>query len=310
MVRITQPTASFSYARAAYGLILIAGLLNLWMTLMLPVDRTIQQQSELALHIVAAGTALIQLGIWFIAANSAVRFMRYVAGIKTAPDGRGMSDVSGALCWLIVYIIVLPLTSSMSELSAHGSHVYAFVVLHNYLPLIPMAIAVGYLYRGSGRLVSLVRPHALQKGWQTIFFVVFSLLAILFTWNFYELAPSLLQDSATPRFVLPLPILFFSYVLPHLAIWFFGLLSIIKLWQYSTRVEGSIYRQLFSNFYKGILLVFLCTFIAQMLLASSVTLSNFNIGIALVYAVLVLGVVGYMLIYRGVQELLRLESIS
>ncbi|MEO6513399.1 MAG: hypothetical protein ABIR37_01790 [Candidatus Saccharimonadales bacterium] len=302
--------ATWKYASLAYVMIVVAGLVDLWITLKSPVEHSMDKQSGLALRVVAAGTVIAQMGIWYIALKSAVRFMRYIQSIQSSKDGKGMIDVARALLWLIVYIVVLPLTSSIAEKAAHKPHGYALVILHNYVPLLAMIAAVGYLYRGSRRLMSLVERPVSQIRWRVLVLLLFSFVAVWFAWNFSRTAPNLMQDSPIPRFVLPLRVLFLTYVLPHLVVWLFGLLAIMNLWQYSTQVDGSIYRHLFRNLYKGIFLVFVCTFIVQLIIEAGVTLSTFNVGELIIYAVLIVGAAGYLFIYRGVQQLLRLESVS
>jgi hypothetical protein len=236
--------------------------------------------------------------------------MAYAQKIKDSPDGKGIADMARSLLWLIVYIVLVPLTSSIAEQSAGSTYNHTLTIIHNHLPLFAMILAVGYLYRGSQRLTNLATSSAAKRRWIVLVMILFAIVAASFVWHFYEVVPDMLKSHDSPRFALSLTTLLFTYLIPHIIVWLFGTLAILNLWRYSTQVEGSIYRILFRNLYQGILLVFVCTFVAQLITASDVTLSGFNAGVAVVYGVLLLGILGYVLIYRGVQQLIKLEAVT
>jgi hypothetical protein len=308
--RVIPSIARWRYQYLAYILLLVAGLANLLITLHLPLTSHDQSGSVTVIRLMGASIALVQLGIWFVAMLGASGLMRYAKKIAHAKDGEGFLDIARSLMWLIGYIVLLPLSSSLTELSAHKSFEHALIVAHNHVPLIAMVIAAAYLYRGSRRLL-LLAPTASGtfRKWRIMALCAFFGIAVVFTWDFYLTMPAVLHQRELPRFALPLPALLCTYVLPHLLTWLLGVLAILNLWQYSTRVDGNIYRHLFRNLYQGILLVFICTFIAQLLTASTVTLSQFNAGVAVIYGVLVLGIVGYLLIYQGIKQLIKLETV-
>jgi hypothetical protein len=302
--------ARWRYNYLAYSLLLAAGLLNLLITLHSPLTGVDRTGSATQIHLLEASIALVQVGIWLVAMRGASGLMRYAKKIANTPDGEGFFDIARSLMWLIAYIVLVPLTSSIANASAQSSHSYGLIVMHNHLPIGAMIVAVAYLYRGSHRLLPLTTRQAeVIRRWRVIALVSFVFFAALFIWHFYLMAPSIMYHGEFPRFALPLRVLMFTYVLPHILAWLVGMFAIFNLWQYSTSVEGSIYRQLLRNLYQGIFLVFVCTFIAQLLTASTVTLSRFNLGVAVIYAVLVLAVVGYLLIYRGVKQLIKLEAV-
>lgn len=311
IARAVPKLATWRYTSIGYGVLLLAGALDLYMSFVLA--RTVYRHDNAPvsfwLYVMEASIVLVQMGIWWIALRAARDFMGYIQEIKTSTDGRGMSDIAWALMWLIVYIVLVPLTTTLAEVTQHHHYNSLLVFLHNHLPVLAMILAVGYLYRGSRRLVALTgRP--LNRTWLILTTGLYLIVAGLFIWHFLDAAPHIFEGAPIVRFVLPLRVLMFTYALPHVVAWFVGVMAIFNLWHYSTQVEGSIYRRLFSNLYRGIFLVFAGTFIAQLLIASTVTLSSFNAGAAIVYVVLLTATVGYVLIYKGVNQLVKVEMAS
>ena len=300
---------SWKYTQIAYVLLSIAGGINLVLSLLLPTESK-TPSTKFTVTLTEITIALVLTGIWIVAMRGAVKLVGYVQRIPDSPDGRGFADIAQSLLWLIGYIVALPLTSSLAEASEGRAHSFALVVLHNYLPLPLMLIAVLYLYRGSRRLLELAEGPSRSRRWRSLVLGMFALVIILFIWHFIRVVPDMVHAKTLPRFVLPLPILLVTYILPHVVAWLVGTLAILNLWEYSTRVQGTIYRRLFRHLYQGLFLVYVGTFVSQLLTASSVTLSRFSVGVVSIYVVLLLGIVGYVLIYRGVEQLIKLEAVG
>lgn len=309
ITRAIPNIATWKYSSVAYGVLIAAGLLDLYMSLRMPdvIDR--QGAGKIGVAVMAVSIVLVQMVIWWVAMRGANDFMRYIQTIKNTPDGKGMSDIAKALLWLITYIILVPLTTSAADITRQRSYHTILVFLHNHLPIVAMIIAVSYLYRGSRKLVRLT-SSPLHRGWLALVLALFAAVAAIFVWHFYQVVPAMFENAQVANFTLTLPTLLFTYVLPQIIAWLVGVLAVFNLWHYSTHVQGNIYRVLFSNLYLGIFLVFVGTFITQLLIASAITLSRFSLGVVTIYAVLLLGIIGYLLIYRGVNRLIKLEAVT
>lgn len=310
VIRAIHRIAAWKYTPFAYVLLVVVGLLNLYLTMRLPDQARANPHAELLVDATVNGIGVAQVAIWLLAMRGASDLMAYAQNIKHTRDGRGITDIARALLWLIVYIVLVPLTSVLAELSVHGPHRFALVVMRNHLPLLAMVAAVGYLFRGSRALVGLTTPSTTQRQWRRLVLAGFAVIAALFVWHFYATVPAMLTRHDQVRFALPVQALLFSYVLPHIAVWLVGTMALLNLWRYSTQVAGHIYRQLFRNLYQGIFLVFIGTFVAQLVIASTASPNRITIWTLLVYTVLLLAIFGYFLIYRGVQRLVKLEAVT
>jgi hypothetical protein len=120
--------------------------------------------------------------------------------------------------------------------------------------------------------------------------------------------PEMVSVLGLPRFSLPANVLLITYVLPHSLVWLFGIISAVDLNRYSRHVSGRIYKKLFKDFRTGVILVYLCIFFAQLIMLSPVIITNFSLGLVLIYVVLVLAIVGFQYIFRGARKLQLVEE--
>ncbi len=246
--------------------------------------------------------------IWLIATYGAVRFKSYAFSIKDSQDGRALSDISNALILLVLYIILLPMVRPLESLALHSKYLRASIIAGNYIPLAVAIVSTYLLYRGSMKLLDIV-PRKIKAGPRFYLLNGVSILFFVgFAWHFYNSVPHLQAVNDIPKFILPVSALMFIYVLPHIILWTFGLLACRNLRHYGSKVPGSIYRPLFKDLNRGILLAYICIFLSQLFIISSISFSNVNIGVSLIYGLLLLGIVGFVYVARGAQKLDLIEG--
>jgi hypothetical protein len=248
------------------------------------------------------------IAIWFLAARSATRFKQYSQAIKKSKDGAGLNDIADALLWMVTYIIVLIIISPLSGLFKDTAYLTSAVALANHVPIIFALVSAGLFYRGALRLNSIV-PLRISPIHNHMITALGVFAACLFTLYFYREVPQVGLENGLPRFVGHIELLVFTYAMPHLLMWGLGAYASLSLLNYSLRVKGEIYKRSFRTLYKGVLLVFVCTFIAQLLMASAFTLSKLNPLLLVIYGLLSLGIYGFVLIYRGAAKLHQIENI-
>lgn len=105
-----------------------------------------------------------------------------------------------------------------------------------------------------------------------------------------------------------MPILLLTYVLPHCLVWLAGAISAVNLASYSQNIAGSIYRSLFGDVYRGMILVFISIFLAELLVCSSLVEGNYGLSTGFIYAVILLIVAGYSYVFRGAVKLQKIET--
>ena len=250
---------------------------------------------------------LPEVFIWTIAARSASRFKTYANMIKDTADGHNSNHLANGLLFLLGYVISLGFVMPLETLFK-TSHSYPSVVIFgNYLPFVFLIPAVRELYYGSLRLRQLAKKHFWTRGRVLSLMVAYFVLTLGFATDFYLHAPQLMTQEGIKRFSLPMPILLLTYVLPHSLVWLVGAISAINLASYSQNIEGSIYRSLFRDVYKGMTLVFISVFLAELLVCSPLVDSNFGLGLGFIYTVIVLIILGYGYVYRGAIKLQKIE---
>ena len=107
---------------------------------------------------------------------------------------------------------------------------------------------------------------------------------------------------------MPLHVLMFTYALPYVVLWWLAAYACIGLLNYSRLIKGAIYRPLFHKLASGIIIVFIATFIAQLLVITHLTMEKFSPLLIIVYLLLMLSVYGFILIYQGAASLHQIEA--
>lgn len=300
---------SWPHERYLYGSLAVAAVLLIGLTSQVALTARQPSHSNLALYLLKMTVVVPEIAIWLLAALSTKRFKCYALSIKSEPDGRHMNVVANGLLWLVGYIVSLCLASPIHDLLLSGRHAYAATVLTNHLPIILVLVASAYIFVGSRGLAGLTRADFWNRRNTLRLLVPFALLMVVFIADFYLEAPRLRDIAGNLRFALPVYLLLVTYVLPHLVVWVLGLLSGFNLWWFVRHIEGAIYKILFAKIQQGLTIIFMAIFLAQLLICSPYAAANFQIGITLIYALLVLTIVGYSLIFKGIRQLQNLEDI-
>lgn len=299
-----KQSSSWKYAKHLYLSITIAAILYL-LAIIFSHGRSDLNSLELILRLTIA---IPVIGIWFLAARGTIRFKLYATAIKQSRDGEGLNYISDALLWMLLYIIVFVIVTPVSALFKDTAYIQLVTAIANHLPLLLALIASAMFYRGALHLNSIV-PLRITAKHSHLLIAVGVFTAILFILYFYNAAPTAVTDNGLPRFVGSVGTLIFTYALPHLIVWGLGLYASLSLFNYSLRVKGTIYKRCFNSLYKGVLLVFICTFVAQIIRASSISLVKFTILLLVIYGLLLLTIYGFTLIYRGSDCLHKIENV-
>jgi hypothetical protein len=182
------------------------------------------------------------------------------------------------------------------------------VSLKNHIPLIAILVSVFLLLKGSIDLNKLVGNNIWTKTRLLILACSALLFFIIFSYVFYKAKPGLTVINGIPRFALPDKALLVTYILPHVIVWFVGLKACINISNYASRVPGMIYKSLFKDLYVGILLTFICIFMAQFIIITTSAITRLNFSLGFIYLVLILSTVGFLLILRGSKKLDKIEG--
>ena len=171
-----------------------------------------------------------------------------------------------------------------------------------------MLLSSYLLFLGSKNLIGIIKQKLKPTPAFIIFSIIWAVFFLAFIWRFYKAVPLLEPVNGIPKFALPLGGLIFTYALPHLIVWTIGLLACRNLSHYASKTRGKVYKQLFKDLYRGLLLVYISIFISQIFIISTISYTGLNIGVVLIYALIILATVGFLFIARGSRRLSLVEN--
>lgn len=254
---------------------------------------------------------LPEIIIWLLAAVGAVRLKNYAMSIRDSDDGLALDYVANSLLLFVLYVVLVSIGGTIVDAAAGSTYEKLTIALTNHIPLAIILVAAILLWIGSKKLLKMLEQADKEPWVPSLRFcvttVIFTTFALIFTINFYYFAADIREADGMPRFALSPALLLATYVLPHLLAWLFGLLACVNLATYARSVTGVIYKDLFKNLLRGVVIVFLCTFLAQVLL-STITVDEPSPVLVTVYGVLLLYLYGFYLVYKGTKNLERLEQ--
>jgi hypothetical protein len=260
------------------------------------------------LFIINFTIAIPEIVIWFVALRSAVHFKNYASNIRLSKDGQSMNYLADALLMIVFYVILVTTSGQITGLFKNSSSLHTIVQIESYFP-IGIALAASVLFFMGSKALNRMVPLRIKTRTLLAISCLFVIVVGLFAWHFYVIEPRLAPQDGVPRFLLPVRTLMFAYILPFIIIWGLGVYACICFANYSVMVKGRIYKELFKNLYRGILLVFICIFLAQLFTVSDTNLNKFSLDLVLVYCLLILASIGFVLIYHGSENLNKLEKI-
>ena len=248
--------------------------------------------------------------IWTIAARGALRLKSYATSVISSPDGIAFNYIANALLLLVQYSIIISMATTVKILFIHTSHLKEMTIFTSHLPLLFVLASSICLFIGSYKLNRLASNGSDNLRSTVVLASLIFLLVLIIAYirYFYNEAQFITDDDGLSHFALSDGVLLFTYVLPHAITWLLGVLACLNLVQYAHNVDGRIYKVLLRDLYRGILIVFACTYIVQILYVSNISTKQFNPALLLIFGVMIILTLGYLLIYRGVRQLQRLEA--
>jgi hypothetical protein len=252
---------------------------------------------------------LVEVILWGLMARAAIRFKMYTHEIAQSRDGRALGYIANAILLSIPYAILFDMASSFKTLFVHTQYLSLVTTITNLLPLAIFLVLSVLLYIGSLRLRNMLSEAPLR--WQYITnlsLVIFSLAVVPYVQYFYRVAPTLVDDDELRHFALSPNVLVVAYVIPFAAVWLLGLVSCLNIAQYASRINGKLYRPMFRSLYIGILISYASTYFIQVFYASNLSSNKFGPGLVILVGLIAMLIVGYGLMYRGANQLYRLEQ--
>ncbi len=258
--------------------------------------------------LISISIALPEILIWAIAFISSLKLKLYSNSIKRSKDGKAMAFLADSLILMSAYIVLMSSSFSVTVLFKNTPDLNTAVTLENYIPLLVVFLSAVLLVLAARRLDDLI-TEKISKIELIGTFLAFLAVMGLFVWYFANSNTGTLTSYSIPRFVSSVNTLLYLYVLPQIFVWAMGLYACLEIAHFSLHVKGSIYKALLTNLYKGVLIVYICIFSAQVLILTNFNLAKFSLPLLLVYVLLFVCAFGFSLIYKGSSDLSRLEKV-
>jgi hypothetical protein len=297
-------------AASVYGVIALFCVIYAYLTLRS--DIVLHGGNALNAKFFVAHVSLIlpEVIVWVIAARGAIRLKRYARSVIDSADGKAFDYIANALLLLVLYSIVISIASTIKLLFVHTADSRAAAAITSHLPVLFVLASSIYLFIGSYKLNQIASHGSdnLRSRMVLVSLTIFLVLVTMYIRYFYSVAGGVVDDDGLSHFGLSASTLLFTYVLPHIIVWLLGLLACMNLARYAVRVQGSIYKFLLRDLFRGTLIVYACTYIVQVLYVTNISTKQLNPKMLLVFGVIMALIIGYLLIYRGTRKLERMEA--
>jgi hypothetical protein len=253
-------------------------------------------------------TIFIELVLWLIIARSAIRFKSYTLTVIKNADGKALNYIANSILISLAYAILFSMASTIKTLFWRNPNLKTITTITNLVPLLAILIASFYILIGTQQLRHLSHSRLRDSLNLRPFLSILFVFIITYSMYFYQDAPKVLDDDGLHHFTLSSTTLLFVYVLPYIVVWTIGVFSCINLVDYASNVKGVIYKSLFSDLRNGLIISFIGTYLVQIFDVSSFNSNTFGVGFVILLLILALIIRGYLLIFRGTNQLYKLET--
>lgn len=241
----------------------------------------------------------VEFVLWIILARVAVRFKLYARYVIGSVDGGALDYIANALLLTLLFAIILGISTTIKTLFLNTPYLNVITSVTNLIPTIVILTYSIILYLGSLKLKRIlpVKKRNIKDSALSLYFLFLFFAIIIYTRYFYYSAPKNIDDDGLHYFVLAPKWLLITYVLPYIVIWVLGLMACLNLAHYANNVEGKIYRPLFRNLYKGLMMIFIGTYLVQVYIVTTLHANQIGFGLLVIVWLLLLIIGGAYLFF-------------
>jgi hypothetical protein len=245
--------------------------------------------------------------VWFAAFYGYEQLRLYARLLPSSKDGEGFKKILSGMRWLSIFT---PIPTIMSLLLSAVANVHPgfrgpSIVLSTYILIIFAIFAFTTISTGCRWLADVVRARpALWK--VRISAAGFIVMGVLYC--YFVLKHTV--NGQTPYHLSPIW-LAITVIIPFFFAWFMGLLAVLDLDAYSTKVSGLLYRRALRYLSAGWLIVIGSSIIIQYINSANPIRGRLVLGGVLVirYLFYVGLICGFSLIANGAKKLQQIEKI-
>lgn len=254
-----------------------------------------------------AASALPAMLVWFAAFYGYEQLRLYTRFLPDSKDGEGFKKILSGMRWLSILTpiptIIALLLSAIANV--HPGFRGASIVLSTYLLIIFALLAFTTISTGCRWLADLekARPEIWKIRLSAAGFIVMGVL-----YCYFVLKQTV--DGETPYHLSPLW-LALTVIIPFFFAWFMGLLAVLDLEAYATKVSGLLYRRALRYLSGGWLVVISSSIIIQYINSANPIRGRLVLSSVLIvrYVFYICLIAGFVLIANGAKKLQQIEKI-
>lgn len=232
----------------------------------------------------------------------------YVKLIKDTKEGKAFHKLSVGCKWIALYVPVLALVGLILVAIANKIPDFrtASMLITSYLALAIAVVAFSAVSTGARLLADSadVRPSLRKTRLFTISFIVMSVLYC------YFIVRHGLDQKASP-YHMPIMGMLLTVVVPYFYSWMLGLLAVLDIDAYASKVSGVLYQRALRMLSLGILTVIGSSILSQYITSANTDRGRLVLGGLLVVRYLLYGglAIGFILIAQSAKKLQQIEKI-
>ncbi len=277
----------------------------------------LESAKHLSIYVVIAlraSIAILYLLIWIAGVFAWSHIKQYAEIVASSREGPALSAIANGLFVLVVGLVMTSFVGAIRSYFDNSPEIVllATIVL-NYLLVLTALIGCWFLHVGARLLYNQVEHRWLTTrnyvvGLLPVVFLSITYVLFIFT-NPHRQMPVAYNIPAS--FYLSDMLIVFTFVIPTIIGWVFAVLSVMHLVVYVKNVKEHMYKEVFGKFMYGIASLIVGSIVVQVLISlggSRFSGMSIIFIILLLYAFIVLQLIGYGLIALGAKELHEIKK--
>jgi hypothetical protein len=253
-------------------------------------------------------TGLPIVMVWFMAFFGYASLSEYAEKVDGTKEGNAFGAIAIGLKWLAWALPIIVCANILlgGIAKIHQSFLSGGLIISHYIYLVIALIAFTSMSNGSRGLREIVNkiPSKVAIRVMVIFLILISVAFCTVTLD--------IVDNVRPNpYRLPLWLILLTIIIPYLYAWLMGFFAVFEITEYRRTVRGLFYRNALRLIAYGATCVIIASVVLQYMTSSSPYLRRIQLGwpMLMMYATLMVFVVGFILVAVGASRLKKLEEV-
>lgn len=308
----TKKSRDYSGASHHYWALALGSVAYAYFTFTSPITNNKYQLSSLHTHLLQLTLVVPAVLILWAAFYGAIRFKAYSLKIKESTEGKALDFVSNGLLILSYGLLIQSVLGTLRQHFLSVGGLNGFTIINNYTGIIFPLIAFVIMLMGAARLLQSSKFRAAYIKIAIVIIGIASMATIYTFGVFHNPYRNMTPDANTYQsYYLSDGKILMSIIIPNIAVWAFGVLTVLSLQSYSQNTKGFIYKESLHKLVQGLSIVVSLSIGINLLSTIGPSLTNLRLGALLgfVYVLVAAYALGYLMIAKGAQKLYLIEEL-